>query len=130
VTAGSETDVVGTKKFGNTIQICAADGDAAPDTVGTIDGPSAASLVGTTLLFHADILGDGTTSGGLFTCAKLNQLREAVLTSDTNPVGTWGDVPEEETLSRNWTVFQNDGGAPQAVLITKLPRKEPKKDKN
>ena len=130
VTNGSEIDVVGTKKFGKDIKICAADGDAAPDTVGTIDGPSAASMVGDTVLFHADILGDGSTSGGLFTCPERGKLREAVLTSDTNPVGTWGDVPEEETLSEHFTVFQSDGGTPQAILITKLPRKEPKHDKN
>jgi hypothetical protein len=82
------------------------------------------------VLFHADILGDVSNSGGLFTCAERNRLREAALTSDPNPVGTWGDVPEEESLSGDFAVFQNDGGTPTAVLITKLPGREPKHDKN
>jgi hypothetical protein len=131
VIGGTVENVTGTKQAGGSIQICAPENAAAPDTVGTISGASAASLAGNTLLFHADILGDLSTSGGLFTCAKkFSQLREAVLTSDTNPAGTWGEVPEEESLSNNWTVFQSDGGTPVAVLLTKLPGKEPKNDKN
>jgi len=130
VTGGSVENVVGTKRLGGSIKLCAINGDPAPDTIGTIDGPSAASFAGGTVLFHADILGDVSNSGGVFTCPKRGPLREVVLTSDTNPAGTWGNVPEEESLSENWSVFQSDGGTPVAILLTKLPGKEPKHDKN
>lgn len=85
VSGGAVEDATGTEQIGRAISLCAEDGTSAPDTIGTISGPSGASLAGNTVLFHTDIVGDESTTGGMFVCANHGQLGEVVRTSDTNP---------------------------------------------
>jgi hypothetical protein len=122
---------------------CALQGDTAPDTTGTFDtlddfppDPFGNPTISNNAVeFHAEMLGDAPNTQGIFTCVKVGkklEVREAVLTSDPKPTGSWGKDLEEDSSSNGWIVFVDEDSSPGpiGVFITKKPGPEPKHDKN
>jgi hypothetical protein len=137
-TGGTPDSGVGVVVPGFPPVVCVKRGDSAPDTTATFDSGEPPfgnpTISNNAVEFHSELLGDAANPQGIFTCAvfkKKLDVREAVLTSDPKPTGSWGNI-EEDSSSNVWIVFVDEDSSPGpvGVFITKKPGHEPTKDKN